>query len=783
MASQNLFEKYGIKDVCDVTFYKIEQKEEAYESQRKITDGSILRSCLELRTVYPLDGNGVGEEDGFKAYVFVDADVRTGVTYAHDDTDDVSTEDIDETAVSHEFTYAEQVCQLFAKRQNIIAKTGVRYAFGDAATKFGNLTFDDNFAADPYSKEKVVVVGFADKFTEDSYDISEIDEEILKLKTYKVAKAYDVTYDDYAELVVEDEMGYYNPKYLGHDYVRTAGVGSITFFTASGAGSYATMYADNLDKAIANATMWDDGVHNSINDAIDALKQKKLIIDQGEDSGVAGIDAIQGGYKVSDDKPDAGDTDLVNTNSYQFSVEGTQVADVHSKYNLSAVKDAIAEIAALGSAANKTLDVELTTGSTVSNRAIYVKVGGAVDTAEGAYIYLLKNKNAKKLSLDEEGIFEFLDKKGNKIYYQDKIFAGTEYLALVIIGTEGLIFVVNRNGNKDFDKVAWMITDGGFVSNNGAKELVKSGLIHTTEVTVNGETFEATCTVKGIKIHKTVKKVKRYKPVLFFDTLKVSTLSSTAQEVFATGGHGNAQLMGWDFGKEITLTLQDALFTPASMAAMFGVEGNDFTKGLKQVKKLDRTTKQTAARNFIVPGGNSNGFPSEADMVACTVFIDPTTMEPYADGTPIAEGEEFIKFTRSVAYEGQSLGTEIEISADKFPGTYKVVGDTFIKSKSTGEEQRFQINIPEAKLGGEQTLTLQADGDPSVFDMELKVLRPDDKVMVRLIQYDVVDNEEQNDGSTMVKDTENLDILDDAELFKTSLDGEVDKDAIGATEY
>jgi hypothetical protein len=125
----------------------------------------------------------------------------------------------------------------------------------------------------------------------------------------------------------------------------------------------------------------------------------------------------------------------------------------------------------------------------------------------------------------------------------------------------------------------------------------------------------------------------------------------------------------------------------------------------------------------------------------------------------------------------------IEISADKFPGTYKVVGDTYIKSKSTGEEQRFQINIPEAKLGGEQTLTLQADGDPAVFDMELKVLRPDDKVMVRLIQYDVVDNEEQNDGSTMVKDTENLDILDDAELFKTSLDSEVDKDAIGATEY
>jgi hypothetical protein len=32
MATQNLFEKYGIKEVADVTFYRIEKKEETYES-------------------------------------------------------------------------------------------------------------------------------------------------------------------------------------------------------------------------------------------------------------------------------------------------------------------------------------------------------------------------------------------------------------------------------------------------------------------------------------------------------------------------------------------------------------------------------------------------------------------------------------------------------------------------------------------------------------------------------------------------------------------------------
>ena len=86
-------------------------------------------------------------------------------------------------------------------------------------------------------------------------------------------------------------------------------------------------------------------------------------------------------------------------------------------------------------------------------------------------------------------------------------------------------------------------------------------------------------------------------------------------------------------------------------------------------------------------------------------------------------------------------------------------------------------------MSSEQTITLEAEGDPTVFDMTLTVLRPDDGVMVKLIQYDVVENEEENDGSTMVKDTENLNLLDDAEMFKVSAEGDDDNEAIGATEY
>ena len=817
MATQNLFEKYGIKEVADVTFYRIEKKEETYESQRKITASSILRGALELRDVYPIV-DGAGDEEGFKAYVFVDATINTGVNYDCDDesadeseldtgvfdNDDAYTADEVKEVGTHEFSYAEQICMLFAKRQNVISKTGVRYIFNNADTIFGSIAFDDNFTIAPHSTEKVVVVGLDGKFDEATYDIDEINEVIGNLTESVEAKAYDVTYTDYAELVVEDEMGYYNPEFLGYQYDKKNQ--SITGFTEE--NSYAKLFpGDKADEAIENAVMWGDNLHYSINDAIDALRQKQLILDASEANGTAGIDAIFGGYKVSSKETDENATPALGyedipedyvegvnetaDNTYSYKTENALALgpakdkngnDVTSNYTLTDAKRAVNAIGRAATALGKDLRVDVE-GNT-SNRAIYIKVDGSVDTAAGAYIYLLHNVNYKKLSTDKAGIFKFTDKKGNKLYYQDKIFKGIEYLALVILGDKGLIYVVNRHGGKNCSKVAWMINENGYASDSQTKVLVDNGLIHTTSITVNDETFEATCTVGGLKIHKTKKITNRYVPVLFLDTLKVSTIEQTGQSVYATGGRGNSNLIGWDYGKEITLTLQDALFTPASMSAIFGsYEGTDFRNGVKEAKTIDRMEKCTAKRNFIVPAGNQNGTPAEADQTAQAVFYDPRTMEPYQDGTPIAEGEVFYKFTRSIAYEGQSIGNVIEISADKFPGTYKIVGDTYVRAENGGEDQRFQFIIPKAKMTSDQTITLEADGDPAVFDMNLTVLRPEDGIMVKFVQYDVIENKEENDGSTMVKNTENLNLLDDAELFRVNGEGQDDEAFIGATEY
>ena len=61
-----------------------------------------------------------------------------------------------------------------------------------------------------------------------------------------------------------------------------------------------------------------------------------------------------------------------------------------------------------------------------------------------------------------------------------------------------------------------------------------------------------------------------YTPVLYLDTLKVSTFEKSAESVFATGGLKNKNLIKWNYGKKISLNLEDALFSPASMSLIWG---------------------------------------------------------------------------------------------------------------------------------------------------------------------------------------------------------------------
>lgn len=81
---------------------------------------------------------------------------------------------------------------------------------------------------------------------------------------------------------------------------------------------------------------------------------------------------------------------------------------------------------------------------------------------------------------------------------------------------------------------------------------------------------------------------------------------------------------------------------------------------------------------------------------------------------------------------------EITINAKNFPGTYRIYGDTVVRNRN-GLDTPFQFVVNRAKVGSEVTFTMEAEGDPSVFDMSLRVLRDDDGNMIKFVKYNLGD--------------------------------------------
>lgn len=220
-------------------------------------------------------------------------------------------------------------------------------------------------------------------------------------------------------------------------------------------------------------------------------------------------------------------------------------------------------------------------------------------------------------------------------------------------------------------------------------------------------------------------------PVLYLDTLKVSTIEQTAEEAEARGGKGNPPLIIWDYGKEITVTLEDALFSAKSMAIMFG---NGTVETTNTITKTVSFIGSTVPIDWTGPDGKKHTItsPSVYDGKGRTYNSSATSESETEFSSLASDGRYFATFEVNIA------GDVIEISAASFPGTYYVTGDTYARSEN-GVDEFFQFVIPKAKVQSENTITLEAEGDPSVFNMNLRVMRPADGKMMKLIKYDLTD--------------------------------------------
>mgnify|MGYP001351129593 CR=1 FL=1 len=235
------------------------------------------------------------------------------------------------------------------------------------------------------------------------------------------------------------------------------------------------------------------------------------------------------------------------------------------------------------------------------------------------------------------------------------------------------------------------------------------------------------------------------KPVLFCDTLKMTNLENTAEETSARGGKGNAKLLSWDFNREATMAIQDALLPPRSFELL---SGNKVTKGTAKIHmrqstvwengvnkgqlfpltasatgeiQLAFTPNETASNILVYLAEDDGGTP----LTGAT--LNNTTLTV----TSAANKKVVVYYT----YNVDSAETYL-ITSDAFPSTYKIVGDTVIRNAETGKDEAFQIVINKAKVKPGFSLQFQADGDPSVFDMNIEILRESDNTkMITMIQY------------------------------------------------
>lgn len=384
-----------------------------------------------------------------------------------------------------------------------------------------------------------------------------------------------------------------------------------------------------------------------------------------------------------------------------------------------------------------------------------------------------------------------------------------------------------------------------------------------------------------------------YTPVLFLNTLKVSTLEKSAQKVSAQGGKGNKKLITWNYGKEITLNLEDALFSPASMSMIWGgLLESKLSKYTSAIVKCNMANKygtlhysikaypspaltdeeweiifEVAEENNLDSGsGNQNAakYKKNGDIIesyvaenrnsliykyfkrkwatetekampqsiidaiikkidsldkvgtietdihelevidrmekcivkdrkgleistkkqkenllryykddktsSYTIFYDAKTMLPLlqvndagkvlgwdgdkdddndgileeTDKFRIKIGTVYYKWTRTVKYKESEddgiLGRTLVIDAETFPDDYKIVGETYIREQKTGKDQRYQFVIHRANVSSDTSITLQADGDPTTFSMQIDVLTPPNDIQMELKQYNVEDD-------------------------------------------
>lgn len=230
----------------------------------------------------------------------------------------------------------------------------------------------------------------------------------------------------------------------------------------------------------------------------------------------------------------------------------------------------------------------------------------------------------------------------------------------------------------------------------------------------------------------------RNEPVLYFDTLRTSTLEGASTTVYAQGGRGYARLIAWDGEKTITFTMEDALLSPESFSILSGAGLIEASENKPVYQHMTSQIKLTKANTIELPelacwnrqlekedpqyhdGADifvmvldDNGEVDAEPCIPASIQQDATTtITCYSHDGTLPEGAVVLVDY----YVKRTAGTkQLTITAESFSGNFYIEASTLFRRQSDGVDMPAEFIIPNGKVQSNFTFTMAANGDPSVF--------------------------------------------------------------------
>ena len=260
-------------------------------------------------------------------------------------------------------------------------------------------------------------------------------------------------------------------------------------------------------------------------------------------------------------------------------------------------------------------------------------------------------------------------------------------------------------------------------------------------------------------------------PVIYFDSLKTSSMEGAATTVYANGGRGNSRLVAWEGERTVTFTMEDALISPEGFMILSGAGLIEASAAAPIYQHIVETTDDfeiDAEGNVVVwveqlpylPADERDNFAYVMVMKNGEVVSEPfipvheevVIDEDHNNKYPIKISAEHLDYVLggdaqykaendlgALVKDAAKLGDvfkmfdsvlvdyytpktsgarQIEISPEKFGGNYYLEASTLFRD-TNGVDMPAEFIIPNCKIQSNFTFTMASSGDPSTFTFTL----------------------------------------------------------------